>query len=113
MIYTEWSAGRQGKENGTPSNEAVPEQSNVSTETIEEETDQPENTVKQIYLNIYTQDGEPMTKRINSLQALLEYAHRLPWGIKDEYARLTLNETITEITNHQQVDSPAESTGRE
>jgi len=39
-----------------------------------------------------------MSKRISSLQALLEYAHKLPWGHENEMALLCLNETMHEVS---------------
>ena len=47
--------------------------------------------------------------KITSLEALLEYAHKLPWGRENETALLCLNETRHEIS--QVTDVAPESDG--
>ena len=84
----------------------MPEQADVQPQANEQEDiDQDvDNTVKTLYISARLTGGESMSApRINSLQALLEYAHKLPWGRENKEAVLTLNETMTEI--NQQVDA--------
>ena len=42
--------------------------------------------------------------KITSLEALLEYAHKLPWGRKDESVLLCLTETLHEVSQVNQID---------
>lgn len=49
-----------------------------------------------------------MNKRINTLQALLEYAHRLPWGAeRNATAYHHLNAALQGINQDEHADVPS------
>lgn len=51
------------------------------------------------------------SRNITSLEALLEYAHKLPWGRENETALLCLNETRHEIGQATDVAPDHEASG--
>jgi len=51
------------------------------------------------------------SRNITSLEALLEYAHKLPWGRENETALLCLNETRHEIGQATDVAPESDESG--